>query len=256
MLILLSIITALQVAMFAYMVVHFRTKDEPVEVTIPEPVEVGPDPIELLALMERRVGEALADMQNDFDSRLATVSDKFLELSEHTDNVLEIVTSVALESQEHEANYQKLTGVVTNLSKYSTHTKDLLDRTIDSIDWDDDGEESSFEVPVESSAPNRPYIPPVPPTTPPVPAQPLPTPSNDPRIPPATPNQVTDAPIVGVRGDNDPLITDLRAEPFRDDPSAYADPHELPMSADYEVMGTGRGRQSSRTNGLRGRYVR
>lgn len=53
-----------------------------------------------------------------------------------------------------------------------------------------------------------------------------------------------EAPIKEPRGDGEPLITDLRAQPFEEHPDAYDNVHELPAFGDgFEAWGATKGRQ-------------
>ena len=197
---------------------------------------------------------------------LETVSTQtFGELSEHVDSVLEIVTSLATESEEVQADMVKLVDRVSRLAFNGVTTRELLDKTIDSIDWDDD---DSITTPVATEAdianlpPVRgtgtPYRPPTPRIAPvmpvdPLPAPPQPVPVPEPAVNPgANPAENGSVALKEVRGDDDPLITDLRAEPFQDHPDAQYDLHDLPMSAQYEEFGSGgaQTRRSSRTRRL------
>jgi len=204
-----------------------------------------------------------ADADKYFNKKIADLTSVVDGLAEHVDGILDIVTSIAADQEESKSSTIALTARLSRVVNVLDTTKELLDRTIDSIDWDDDVQSPQSLPTVYDTAASvqaqRPYVPPVPPVSPTRPAEGLPVPPKAPTAPvqPAEIEPpVTEVPLVAVRGDNDPLITDLRAEPFRDDPNAYEDPHALPMSAEYEVMGTGRGhgRRSSRTNGLRNRF--
>jgi hypothetical protein len=60
--------------------------------------------------------------------------------------------------------------------------------------------------------------------------------------------------LKGPRGEDEPLITDLRATPFEEHPDAYENVHELPAFGDgYEAWGTsgGRGGRTPRHRGFR-----
>ncbi len=182
------------------------------------------------------------------DSQLAEYREAINELSEHIDGVVEIVTSVAEEASTSTENITSMMDRVNRLAYTASSTKTLLDKTIDAIDWEDtDPQPTPLPLVYDPIAPapveeyQRPFVPPAPPQ--PAPVQPR-------EIEPP----VDSVPLVGPRSETDPLITDLRAVPFQDHPDAYNDMHTLPPSAEYEEFGSpGRGRRSSRSNGLRQR---
>lgn len=211
---------------------------------------------ETVGTMEQRIGERFAEIEQAVN-----------ELAEHVDGVVEIVTSVAEESAANTENLKALTDRVSRNAHTLVETKDLLNKTIDSIDWEDEHEPAPVydtAAPVQPEVYQRPYVPPLPPPTPapPIPTKPLPfAPAIQPAPPsPAKPQPneieppVEQVPLVGPRSETDPLITDLRAVPFQDHPDAYNDMHTLPPSAEYSEWGApGGSRRSSRTNGLRNR---
>lgn len=221
---------------------------------------------ETVGILEQRIAERFEEVDNQFRE----IANQHRELAEHVDGVVALVTSVVEDTDKAGTDVSHLTDRVSRLAYMASETKDLLNKTIDSIDWDDDPQPSSLPLVYDTVAPvpveefQRPYIPPVPPQAPPLPQQPVPQAPVAPVVPQAPPRlpqpreiepPLDMVPLVGPRSEADPIITDLRAVPFQDHPDADVDIHSLPPSAEYEEFGSpGSGRRSSRTSGLRQRF--
>jgi len=210
--------------------------------------------------------QAYIDHRIDTDT---TSTEQFGDLSEHVDSILDIVTSLATESEQTNQDMVNLVDRVSRLAFNGSTTKQLLDKTIDNIDWGDDDSDdfdaidNAIEnIPVATEAdianlpplrgtgtPYRPPAAPTPSRAPAVPSEPLPVAPPAPVKAPTPVEDLEPVPLKEARADGDPMITDLRAEPFADHPDATHDLHELPMSGQYEEMGAVRGR-SRRTRRL------
>ena len=279
MLILLTILVTVQIATLLFfgrkLIVENAAAKEPEEGEEAEDDAMAEAPLVYATIdqMETLGAQLRAYIDQRIDSD-TTSTEQFGELSEHVDSILDIVTSLATEDETTKQDILKLVDRVSRLAFNGATTKQLLDKTIDSIDWGDDDISDDTDVPVSTEeeianlpplrGSGMPYRPPLPTRTLIAPTEPLPEapvrplePTAPPVAPPMPRPQapVEDSepvPLKEARADGDPMITDLRAEPFHDHPDATHDLHELPMSGSYEEMGAGgrHSRRSSRTRRL------
>lgn len=205
-----------------------------------------------VSLLLSAIEEAVEDLE-EVKSRVFTVEGAVTEVVGEIDDINEVVQGMSDSSEVIAKGFKATVANITKLQKAQMATRDLLDTTINSIDWGDEEE----DVPTVQDPSANPLINAF---VPEVEDSDLEEPEAEdvvePNILQNTASEDNEELLVPPRGPNDPMITDLRARPFEEAPSvgAGSNLYAIPPNIGVEEWRSGGGsnpfiggRTSSRT---------
>lgn len=179
----------------------------------------------MLTISEEISGELLTvkEALSDVDERIKTLDEYIDDLNDGNSVI--------------EQGFYATVSSITKLQEAQKVTRDLLDATINSFDWDEDEIPTVNEDSVNEEVENHVV-------------EDLPEPQS---LPPVSMDE--EPPIVEPRKDGDPMITDLRAVPF-EETAGGPDPYALGYTPDVEEWPTDFSSSSNSTSRPRSRNIR
>lgn len=162
-------------------------------------------------------------ISEEVSNEIFSIKKAMVDFEQQVKEIDEYVLSLGEGSSMIEQGFLATVSSITQLQEAQKVTRDLLDATIDSFDWDDDDSLPDVnENVLETDNVDNP-TPIDQPTT--VNIKNVPTLDDEP-------------PLVEPRKDGDPLITDLRAVPFEESYTGGPDPYALGFTPDVEEWPT------------------